>query len=110
MQKLDKYPSQLSQTSAARLNNDDDEVNLGKLAATLRRRALLIVGITGVVATAAVLKAEADPPAYQGEFEILTEPVTGEGKAIANLPQTLGFLRKQLLQSQKNKLKQLSKF
>ncbi|MEO1429124.1 MAG: polysaccharide biosynthesis tyrosine autokinase [Cyanobacteria bacterium J06633_8] len=94
MQKLEKYPYQLSGTRAAQLNNDDDEVNLGKLAAALRRRILLIAGITGVVATAAVLKAEADPPVYQGQFEILTEPVTGEGKAIANLPQTLGSQEK----------------
>ncbi|MBV6623418.1 MAG: polysaccharide biosynthesis tyrosine autokinase [Rivularia sp. (in: Bacteria)] len=94
MQKLEKYSLQLSQTRAAQLNNDDDEVNLGKLAAALRRRALLIAGVTGVVATAAVLKAEADPPVYQGQFEILTEPVTGEGKALANLPQTLGSQEK----------------
>ncbi|MEO1672732.1 MAG: Wzz/FepE/Etk N-terminal domain-containing protein, partial [Cyanobacteria bacterium J06631_2] len=94
MQKLEKYPYQLSSNRAAQLNNDDDEVNLGKLAAALRRRALLIVGVTGVVATGAVLKAEADPPVYQGQFEILTEPVTGEGKALANLPQTLGSQEK----------------
>ncbi len=90
MLKSEKYPYQLSRTNAARLNNDDDEVNLGKLGAALRRRALLIAGITGVVATAAVLKAEADPPVYEGQFEILTESVTGEGKAVANLPQALG--------------------
>ncbi|MCJ8280682.1 MAG: polysaccharide biosynthesis tyrosine autokinase, partial [Rivularia sp. ALOHA_DT_140] len=94
MQKSDRYPYQLSQTNAARLNNDDDEVNLGKLGAALRRRVLLIAGVTGVVATAAVLKAEADPPVYQGQFEILTEPVTGEGKALANLPQTIGSQEK----------------
>ncbi len=90
MLKSEKYPYQLSQTNAARLNNDDDEVNLGKLGAALRRRALLITGITGVVATAAVFMAEADPPVYEGQFEILTESVTGEGKAVANLPQALG--------------------
>ncbi|MGB3652523.1 MAG: polysaccharide biosynthesis tyrosine autokinase, partial [Rivularia sp. (in: cyanobacteria)] len=90
MLKSEKYPYQLSRTNAARLNNDDDEVNLGKLGAALRRRALLIAGITGVVATAAVLKAEAEPPVYEGQFEILTESVTGEGKAVANLPQALG--------------------
>ena len=90
MQKSEKYPYQLSQTGAARLNNDDDEVNLGKLGAALRRRAFLIAGFTGVVATAAVLQAETNPPIYQGQFDILTEPLTGESKAISNLPQTLG--------------------
>lgn len=90
MQKLEKYPYQLPQTSAAQLNNDDDEVNLGKVVAALRRRVLLIIGITATFATAAVLKAEFDPPVYQGQLEILTEPLTGESKALANIPQTLG--------------------
>jgi succinoglycan biosynthesis transport protein ExoP len=36
-----------------------------------------------------VLKAEQDPPVYQGEFEILTKPLTGEIKATADVPQTL---------------------
>ena len=77
MLKSDKNPYLLSQARTT-------------LGAALRRRALLIAGFTGVVATAAVLKAETDPPIYQGHFEILTEPVTGEGKAVANIPQTLG--------------------
>lgn len=59
------------------------------MGASLRRRALLIAGVTGVVATAAVLKAETDPPVYEGKFEILTKPVTGESRAVANVPQTL---------------------
>ncbi|AKG20935.1 GumC family protein [Calothrix sp. 336/3] len=95
MLKSDRYLQPLSPSQAIQFNqgnNDGEEggLNLGQVGATLRRRALLVVGITGVVATAAVLKAKTDPPAYQGSFEILTEPVTGESKAIANVPQTLG--------------------
>lgn len=72
--------------------NDAEEggLNLGQVGAALRRRAFLIAGCTGIVATAAVLKAETDPPIYQGQFEILTEPVTGESQAVSNVPQTLG--------------------
>jgi polysaccharide biosynthesis transport protein len=95
MLKSDRYLQPLSPHQAAQFNqvtNDGEEggLNLGQVGATLRRRALLIVGFTGVVATAAVLRAKSDPPVYQGSFEILTKPVTGENKAIANLPQTLG--------------------
>ncbi|MBD0262943.1 MAG: polysaccharide biosynthesis tyrosine autokinase, partial [Tolypothrix sp. Co-bin9] len=55
----------------------------------LRRRAFLIVGVTGLVATAAVLKAEHDPPVYQGEFEVLTKSLSAENKVITDVPQTL---------------------
>ncbi|WP_017317184.1 GumC family protein [Mastigocladopsis repens] len=88
MLKSDRYPHPLSKAYTAE-QNDEGGLNFAQLGATLRRRALLIIGVTGVVATAAVLKAETDPPVYQGKFEILTKPVTGEGRAVANVPQTL---------------------
>ncbi|NMF62703.1 capsular biosynthesis protein [Brasilonema octagenarum UFV-E1] len=88
MLKSDKYPHPLSQAYTAQ-SNEEGGLNLGQVGATLRRRALLIAGVTGVIATAAVLKAETDPPVYQGRFEILTKPVTGEGRAVANIPQSL---------------------
>jgi polysaccharide biosynthesis transport protein len=88
MLKSDKYPHPLSQAYTAQ-QNEEGGLNLGQVGATLRRRALLIAGVTGVIATAAVLKAETDPPVYQGRFEILTKPVTGEGRAVANIPQSL---------------------
>ncbi|MBW4630372.1 MAG: polysaccharide biosynthesis tyrosine autokinase [Iphinoe sp. HA4291-MV1] len=88
MLKSDKYPQALSQAYTAQIN-EEGGLNLGQVGATLRRRALLIAGVTGVVATAAVLKAETDPPVYQGQFEILTKPVTGESRAVANVPQSL---------------------
>ncbi|MBD2388126.1 GumC family protein [Cylindrospermum sp. FACHB-282] len=89
MQKSHKYPHSLSPANSTQLNTDEDELNLAQIGATLRRRLLLIAGITAVVATAAVLRAEMEPPVYQGSFEILTKPVTGENKVIANLPQTI---------------------
>ncbi len=91
MLKLERYPHPSLQFNTAQLNNPDNEggLNLGQVGAALRRRAVLIIGVTGVVATAAVMKAETDPPLYQGEFEILTKPVTGEGRAVANIPQAL---------------------
>lgn len=90
MLKSEKYPQRLLPGNVAHPSDaDEGGLNLGQIGATLQRRALLIAGITGVVATAAVLKAEADPPVYSGQFEILTKPVTGETKAVANIPQSL---------------------
>ncbi len=91
MLKSEKYPHPLSSKKAAHFNDvDEGGLNLGQVGAALRRRAFLIIGVTGIVATAAVLKAKTDPPVYQGKFEILTKPVTGEGKAIADVPETIG--------------------
>ena len=89
MLKSEKNPYLFSQASTPLNDAEEGGLNLGQVGAALRRRALLIVGCTGIVATAAVLKAESDPPIYQGQFEILTEPLTGENKAIADVPQTL---------------------
>lgn len=90
MLKSEKYPHPLSQANTQQLNDvEEGGLNLGQVGSALRRRALLIVGLTGLVATAAVLKAEQDPPVYQGEFEILTKPLTGEIKATVDVPQTL---------------------
>ncbi|MBH8551105.1 polysaccharide biosynthesis tyrosine autokinase [Nostocaceae cyanobacterium CENA357] len=90
MLKSEKYPHLLLNSNAAQFKESDEGgLNLGQVAAILRRRILLIIGITGLIATAAVLKAETDPPVYQGTFEILTKPVTGESKVIANVPQAI---------------------
>ncbi len=89
MLKSEKNPYLLSQVGTPLNDAEEGGLNLGQVGAALRRRALLIAGCTGIVATAAVLKAESDPPIYQGQFDILTEPVTGESKAISNVPQTL---------------------
>ncbi len=90
MQKSQKNPYLFSQTGTSANDVEEGGLNLGQVGAALRRRVLLILGCTGVVATAAVLKAESNPPIYEGQLEILTEPVTGESKAVSNIPQTLG--------------------
>ncbi|MEM7556224.1 MAG: polysaccharide biosynthesis tyrosine autokinase [Cyanobacteria bacterium P01_A01_bin.84] len=90
MLKTEKYPNQLLTAKSTQLNDTDEGgLNLGQVGATLRRRALLILGVTGIIATAAGLKSETDPPVYEGKFEVLTKPVSAEEKAVANVPQTL---------------------
>jgi polysaccharide biosynthesis transport protein len=69
--------------------SDEGGLNLGQVGSVLRRRSLLIIGVTGAVAGSAVLKAQTDPLVYQGELEILTKSVTAERQVTANLPQSL---------------------
>lgn len=68
---------------------EEGGLNLGQLGAALRRRSWLIIGMTGLVAAAALLKAEKDPLIYQGKFEVLTRSVSAENQVTANLPQSL---------------------
>lgn len=90
MLKSEKYPHPLSQANTAQLNDvDEGGLNLGQVGSALRRRALLVAAVTSLVATGAVLKAEHDPPVYQGEFEVLTKSLSAENKAISDVPQTL---------------------
>lgn len=87
--KSEKNPYLFSQAGTPLNDVEEGGLNLGQVGAALRRRLLLIAGFTGVVATAAVLIAKSESPIYQGEFEILAKPVTGESQAVANVPQTL---------------------
>jgi succinoglycan biosynthesis transport protein ExoP len=89
MQKPKKYPHSFSTNNSPQLNVDEDELNLAQVGAALRRRMLLIAGVTATVASVAVVKAQTEPPIYQGSFQILTKPITGEGKVIANIPQAI---------------------
>lgn len=90
MLKSDRYSQPWSQANAAQFNESDEGgLNLGQVVGALRRRALLIFGVTAVVAGAAGLKAQKEPLVYKGSFEILTKPVTAESQVVANVPQTL---------------------
>ena len=78
-------------TNSVQMNeNTEGRLELGQVLAALRRRILLIVGVTTVMASAAVLKALTNTPIYSASFEILTEPVTLETQIIsAANPETL---------------------
>jgi capsular exopolysaccharide synthesis family protein len=88
MQKSDQYTRSFLPANT-QLKVDEDELNLPQILAALRRRVLLIAGIAAATGAAAVWKTKSEPPVYQGSFEILTKPVTGESKVIANIPQTI---------------------
>ena len=57
-------------------------LNLRPLLRTVKRKALLIIGITGVVTSAAYVWSKQFPPAYEGEFRLLVEPVTNEARVV----------------------------
>jgi polysaccharide biosynthesis transport protein len=69
--------------------NEEGGLDFSQVLSALRRRILLIIGITTAVAAAAALKAMTDEPVYQAGFEILTEPVTAESQVISSIPETL---------------------
>ncbi len=82
--------SWLPQANFAQLTKDDEGgLNLGQVVATLRRKVLIIAGVTTVVASGALLKALNSKPTYQASFEILTKPITVETQVISSVPQTL---------------------
>lgn len=84
-------PQSASRTHLAQSDlNEEGGLELGQVIAALQRRLLLIIGITTVVVSAAVLKALTETPIYQSQFEILTEPVTVEAEVISSIPDTLG--------------------
>ncbi|HEY9662150.1 MAG TPA: Wzz/FepE/Etk N-terminal domain-containing protein, partial [Allocoleopsis sp.] len=68
--------------------NDEGGLNLGQFWAALRRRSLLIVGITTAVTLAAGVKAFSDTPVYNSKFEILVQGSTAESEVISSLPPT----------------------
>ncbi|MBM0744642.1 polysaccharide biosynthesis tyrosine autokinase [Phormidium sp. CLA17] len=73
-------------------SGDEDEggLNLGQVFSALKRGLPVIIGVTIVVTSAAMLKALSSKPIYQAGFEILTKPVTVESQVISSVPQTLG--------------------
>ena len=77
-QRLPITESQIPSANVLLDESDEGGLELGQALAALRRRILLIAGVTTVVASAAVLKALTDTPLYSAGFELLTNPVTVE--------------------------------
>lgn len=65
--------------------SDEDELNLGQVFAALRRRMLLIAGVTIAVTSAALVWSLTRTPQYEGKFQLLVEPIT-EKDQLSNLP------------------------
>jgi polysaccharide biosynthesis transport protein len=75
---LSLAPSTLSESAAL-----EGGLELGRLVDVIRRRLPIILGVTSAVLVATIIWNRTRPPAYEGSFRILIEPVTAEG-AVAN--------------------------
>ncbi len=64
-------------------------LNLPQMFSALRRRALLIAGITALVTGGAFVRAMIDTPVFQSQAEILTQPFTAESRLVSSVPETL---------------------
>jgi succinoglycan biosynthesis transport protein ExoP len=72
---------------------EEDELDLGQLLAVIRRRAVLIAGVTTAVTAAALIWTLNQTPKYQGKFQLLVEPVSSSNKmsTAAAMAQSLGL-------------------
>ncbi len=70
-------------------DSNEGGLDLGQVLAAIRRRILIVVGMTIALATTASLKALKEKPVYQARFEVLVEPATVETQIISSVPGTL---------------------
>ncbi|MGB5960285.1 MAG: polysaccharide biosynthesis tyrosine autokinase [Coleofasciculaceae cyanobacterium] len=57
-------------------------LNLRPLLRTIKRKAILVIGITGLVTAGAVIYSRTLPTSYKGDFRLLVEPITNEGRVV----------------------------
>jgi polysaccharide biosynthesis transport protein len=79
----------LLQSGIAVPENLEGGLDLGQLFGALRRKLLLVVGITAAVTGAAGLKAMTDTPVYNARLEILVQSSTAESEVVSSVPGTL---------------------
>lgn len=73
--------SQLSPLYTAELSElDKDQLDLGKLLGIARRRLLVIAGVAIAVTSGVAAKVLQQTPNYEGKFQLLVGPVSGENK------------------------------
>ena len=84
---LPLLPSPLD--TAISLEDAEGGLNVGQLLRTLQRKWLLITGIALLTTAAAAAKVLTDTPTYNGNLEILVQPITAETEVISTVPETL---------------------
>ncbi len=75
----------LKQQSALVTNFDEGGLNLGWVADAMRRRLWLLILTNAIVLGGAIAWNRTRPPAYEGSFKILIEPVTAESQVVSAL-------------------------
>jgi len=84
-----QLPGTMSVAQVIQPQSEEGGLQLGQVFSTLRRKSLLILGITTVVTVLAQVSAMRDKPVYSSGFEILTRTVTAESEVISSVPDTL---------------------
>ncbi|MEM8778656.1 MAG: polysaccharide biosynthesis tyrosine autokinase, partial [Cyanobacteria bacterium P01_G01_bin.49] len=64
--------------------NEEGGLNLGKLVGVVRRQTHVVVGVSFLVVTAALLKTSLEDPLFRSQVELLTEPVTFETQVLSS--------------------------
>lgn len=83
------YNQSLALINGDQPHADEGGLDLAQVLGALRRRAILVIGITAAVMAAAGLKGSLDIPSYQAHFELLIQPNTAESDVISSLPEAL---------------------
>jgi capsular exopolysaccharide synthesis family protein len=94
--KADQYSQRVLPVDAVYADEGDEGgLDLGQTVAAIRRKALLILGITATITAVAVFKALTDTPIYQSSMEILARPVSVETEVLSSNPDSLSRRREE---------------
>jgi len=92
--KADQYSQRILPADAIQTDTGDEGgLDLGQTVGAIRRKALLILGITAAITAAAIFKALTDTPVYQSGMEILVKPVSVETEVLSSNPDSLSRRR-----------------
>lgn len=80
------YLPEINQSVGA---SEEETLDLGRLARSLRRNWWIIAGLTVAGAAAAGVKVTSAPDQYYGRFEVLVQSDSAETDVVSNIPETL---------------------
>ena len=82
-----RLPSVTTANAAVTLGNNADEggLDLSRVLGTIQRRLWIVAAIVPIVLGATIVWNRTRPPAYDGSFRILVEPVTAESQVVSAL-------------------------
>jgi polysaccharide biosynthesis transport protein len=89
MKAVQSLPASSSTPNIPVVQPSEGGLDLGQVLATLRRKALLIAGVTIAVSSAAGAAALLNPPKYATGFDILIQSDTPEAAVLASIPDAL---------------------
>ncbi|WP_404790072.1 GumC family protein [Altericista sp. CCNU0014] len=70
-------------SSFAGQSQEEGGLEIGRIFEIVRRRAIVVLGVTTVVLGVSIIWSRTRPPAFEGSFRILIEPVTAESEVVS---------------------------